>query len=77
MKLTYIYTLSDPRNNMIRYVGKSDKPKTRYSSHICINSEQNHRIAWNKGLADLEKRKEHKKAYQIMYRARLKTLKAI
>lgn len=31
---TYIYTLSDPRDGNIRYVGKTNSPKHRLSSHI-------------------------------------------
>lgn len=33
-KITYIYTLSDPRTNEIRYVGKSDNPLNRLNEHI-------------------------------------------
>ena len=32
--LTFIYSLSDPRTNEIRYVGKSDNPKVRLVEHM-------------------------------------------
>ncbi len=31
---TYIYALVDPRGNVTRYIGKADKPKMRYKSHL-------------------------------------------
>lgn len=31
---TFIYTLSDPITNLVKYVGKSDNPKRRYLDHI-------------------------------------------
>jgi len=34
IKKTYIYILKDPTTNKIRYVGKSNNPKSRYSKHI-------------------------------------------
>lgn len=34
MKTTFIYALIDPRNNEIRYIGKSNKPKYRYKAHL-------------------------------------------
>jgi hypothetical protein len=34
MITTFIYGLKDPRTNEIRYVGKSNKPKSRYSAHL-------------------------------------------
>ena len=33
MKDMYIYELVDPRDNNVRYVGKSNKPKLRYNQH--------------------------------------------
>lgn len=32
--VTYIYALVDPRDDQVRYVGKSDKPRTRCRQHI-------------------------------------------
>jgi len=34
MPVTYIYTLSDPRTNQVRYIGKSVNPKVRYLRHL-------------------------------------------
>ena len=31
---TFIYTLTDPRTGVVRYVGKSDNPKKRLGSHL-------------------------------------------
>lgn len=31
---TYIYALKDPRNNEIRYIGKSNNPKVRFQQHL-------------------------------------------
>lgn len=33
MKTTFIYSLSDPRTNQIRYVGKTNNPKERLVNH--------------------------------------------
>ncbi len=34
VQIVYIYCLIDPRNNQIRYVGKSKSPEKRYKSHL-------------------------------------------
>lgn len=34
MTTTFIYTLADPRTNLIRYVGKTDAPASRAKSHL-------------------------------------------
>lgn len=34
MLITFIYALIDPRTDAVRYVGKSDKPRTRLRQHI-------------------------------------------
>lgn len=47
---TFIYTLSDPRTGQIRYVGKSDKPQTRFRSHINEQRLNCHRTKWIKSL---------------------------
>jgi len=33
-RLTYIYALVDPRDGLVRYVGKSDSPKNRLTAHL-------------------------------------------
>lgn len=33
-KYTFIYALIDPRNNSIRYIGKADEEKERFTTHI-------------------------------------------
>lgn len=32
--MIYIYALADPRNNQVRYVGKTNSPKKRLASHV-------------------------------------------
>jgi group I intron endonuclease len=46
---TFIYTLTDPRTNQVRYVGKSNKPNKRLSSHLG-RTEKNHKYSWLKQL---------------------------
>lgn len=41
----YIYTLSDPRTNSVRYVGRTKEPKTRYTAHITQHNDTA-RSAW-------------------------------
>ena len=48
---TYIYTLTDPRNNQVRYVGKSNNPTKRLYCHIG-RTEKNHKYCWLKSLAN-------------------------
>lgn len=52
-KYVYIYTLSDPRNNEIRYVGKTkQKLNNRLSSHLSEikRGNKNHRCNWIRKL---------------------------
>ena len=54
MKTCYIYTLSDPRNNQVRYVGKTNNPKQRRSAHGVLTREQKSRKKnWVKHLKSL------------------------
>ena len=44
-----IYTLSDPRNGIVRYVGKANNPKRRLAMHLrkaVKGNEHNHRVCW-------------------------------
>ena len=54
---TFIYTLSDPRTGVVRYVGKSDNPKKRLGSHLRESRVEKscHRHDWINSLqsADL------------------------
>lgn len=45
----FIYTLSDPRSQQIRYVGKTDNPKRRLRSHMS-NSGSTHVARWIQSL---------------------------
>lgn len=47
MKTTFIYCLREPDTGSIRYVGKSDNPKKRLSSHLSEARDKNcHRKVW-------------------------------
>lgn len=54
MGKTFIYGLKDPVSDEIRYVGKSNNPKSRLSRHIYDAKETKsvHRLCWIKGLLD-------------------------
>jgi hypothetical protein len=50
-EITYIYALSDPDTNNIRYIGKSDNPRKRYQNHLVPSREANyHKEVWVKSL---------------------------
>jgi len=51
MKTTYIYTLSDPENHQVRYVGKSNNPHSRFNDHL-RGRENTHKAFWVKSLAN-------------------------
>lgn len=42
----YIYALSDPRTNMVRYVGKTVDPVARLYGHILARRSNTHKTAW-------------------------------
>lgn len=47
MKNVFIYALSDPRNNQIRYIGKANNPENRYINHINPSRDKNtHKRNW-------------------------------
>ena len=50
---TYIYTLSDPRTGVVRYVGKSNNPKSRYTRHMgeARDNQVCHRHFWIASLS--------------------------
>lgn len=53
MQKTYIYALKDPNSDAIRYVGKSDTPRARFSTHVSdAKNEKNkyHCAAWIRSL---------------------------
>lgn len=47
--MNYIYALCDPRDNAIRYVGKTDNPGRRYQMHL-KSKEHCHRVHWIQAL---------------------------
>lgn len=51
MKTTYIYALIDPRDDQIRYIGKSNKPNSRFSRHCQSQVDVNtHKRNWINNL---------------------------
>lgn len=42
----YIYTLTDPRDNAVRYVGKTNNPRNRYQQHLTQFSNNKEKDAW-------------------------------
>lgn len=49
MKITFIYSLVDPRSNQIRYIGKSNNPKKRLSAHLS-EKRRTHKSHWIQSL---------------------------
>lgn len=49
---TFIYALVDPRTDCVRYVGKSDEPKRRYTAHLSPRQlrPKSHKVHWIKEL---------------------------
>lgn len=45
MKTTFIYGLSDPRTDKVRYIGKSNNPKKRYNRHLSLKGIS-HKNSW-------------------------------
>ena len=55
-EIAYIYGLVDPRNNKIRYVGKTINPKNRLIEHISESKKLNlvnYRLKWIRKLTSL------------------------
>lgn len=51
MKPVFIYVLKEPDTGEIRYVGKSDNPKTRLRAHVNRSkSHKDHRSCWIRSL---------------------------
>lgn len=47
MENVYIYALIDPRNNLIRYIGKAKNPENRYKNHCNSSLDKNtHKRNW-------------------------------
>lgn len=50
----FIYSLVDPTNNEVRYVGQTGNPKRRYAGHLYNKRGLNKRLLW---IASLKKQK--------------------
>lgn len=55
MKTTFIYILIDPRNNHVRYIGKTDNPRKRFNDHLNdgYSNYNTHKVNWIKSLYKL------------------------
>jgi len=47
--IIYIYTLTDPKNNEVRYVGKTINPERRYKQHL-YDKRRSHKASWVQSL---------------------------
>ena len=58
MKYTFIYALCDPDTEEVRYIGKSNSTRRRYSDHIneCRTNRKSHKISWIKSLLSKNKK---------------------
>jgi predicted GIY-YIG superfamily endonuclease len=45
-----VYTLADPRDNLIRYVGMSKQPVQRFAQHLLGNDQNDEKTAWIREL---------------------------
>lgn len=61
MKTTFIYAICEPNMGEIRYVGKSNNPKSRFSHHIskAKNKSVPHVCAWIRGILKRKLRPEY------------------
>jgi len=48
--IAYIYALLDPRDNSVRYIGKTINPKDRLRQHLYCKKEHNYRSIWINSL---------------------------
>ncbi len=54
MKTTNIYILIDPRNNQVRYVGKSNNPRERFKNHLNkSHNPKSYKTNWINKLREL------------------------
>jgi len=55
MSVVCTYTLQDPRDNQVRYVGKSRNPRQRFRDHCALRSQESntYKFRWVKSLIDL------------------------
>lgn len=53
MRNSFIYTLTDPITNKIRYVGKTDYLEKRLRSHLNNNKNRTHKERWITSLKDM------------------------
>lgn len=58
MMTIYIYGLRDPLTDEIRYIGKTNNIKARYSHHIACNDVNKHKINWILSLKELKLKPE-------------------
>ena len=49
MQIIFIYTLSDPITETVRYIGKTNNLKIRFQNHLC-DKDKTHKVNWIKNL---------------------------
>jgi hypothetical protein len=50
LDISYIYSLSDPRNGEVRYIGKANSLKKRLGGHLRKDNKDSHKDRWIKSL---------------------------
>ena len=82
IKNTFIYALCCPLTGEVRYIGKANKPKQRFSKHKCLAGKNHRKNNWIEGLiknnlsptikiieeVPIEKWKEKEKHYILKYK---------
>jgi len=58
MSDVYIYGLRDPLTDEIRYIGKANNPKLRFSYHMACNDVNRHKVNWILSLKELKLKPE-------------------
>lgn len=58
MKPIYIYALQDPRDNLVKYVGKTTNLYQRFCDHLCKRPEDSKRTRWLKEITSVGLRPE-------------------
>ena len=62
-KWFYIYALVDPRNDEVRYIGRTINPRNRYWAHLVKDNRNDYKRNWVKSLLN----KNLRPKYEIIW----------